>query len=66
MTGTNASYDQHSCDCDDLLQMISLLLPCLFLGIVANSLKFAEMISTRSTAAKDILLCGDIPATDVE
>uniref|UniRef100_A0A8R1XL43 Transthyretin-like family protein n=1 Tax=Onchocerca volvulus TaxID=6282 RepID=A0A8R1XL43_ONCVO len=46
--------------------MISLLLPCLFLGIVANSLKFAEMISTRSTAAKDILLCGDIPATDVE
>ncbi|OZC11771.1 Transthyretin-like family protein [Onchocerca flexuosa] len=47
--------------------MISVLILCLFLDFVANNTpKFAEMISTRSTAVKGILLCGDTPVIDTK
>ncbi|EFO20181.1 hypothetical protein LOAG_08311 [Loa loa] len=47
--------------------MISILILSIFLHLInGDQLKFAEKISTRSTAAKGILLCGTTPATDVK
>uniref|UniRef100_A0A915PG76 Transthyretin/hydroxyisourate hydrolase domain-containing protein n=1 Tax=Setaria digitata TaxID=48799 RepID=A0A915PG76_9BILA len=46
--------------------MIAILVLCSFVGLViSDSPKFSEIISTRSTAATGILMCGDTPATDV-
>ncbi|VIO93373.1 Transthyretin-like family protein [Brugia malayi] len=47
--------------------MILVHILCLFLHLViGDQIKFAEKISTRSTAAKGILLCGNTSANDVK
>uniref|UniRef100_A0A0R3RID4 Transthyretin-like family protein n=1 Tax=Elaeophora elaphi TaxID=1147741 RepID=A0A0R3RID4_9BILA len=47
--------------------MISVLILFSFLHLViSDEPKFGELISTRSTAAKGILMCGQFPATDVK
>lgn len=44
-----------------------MIILCLFSDLViSDQPKFAEKISTRSTSAKGILLCGHTPATDVK